>query len=148
METFTKWTSQLTPISIFSSFYNPLCITIYPIACTRNTRIILKFSLSYFPKWEHSHLWGERKSAKMACSDSLAPRFVNNYITAEILYSTVCIMRYLLGHGLLCAVGMYELHPKKWWCYFCVSAVSVGSATRGENTACSAAVAAAPARRE
>ena len=93
-------------------------------------------------------MWGERKSAKMACSDSLAPRFVNNYITAEILYSTVCIMRYLLGHGLLCAVGMYELLPKKWWCYFCVSAVSVASAMRGENTACSAAVTAAPARRE
>ena len=25
----------------------------------------------------------------------------------------MCITRYLLGHGLLCAVGMYELHPQK-----------------------------------
>ena len=35
-------------------------------------------------------LWGERKLAKIACSGSLAPPFVDNdYVTAEITYSTV-----------------------------------------------------------
>ena len=34
-------------------------------------------------------LWGERKLAKMARSGSLLPRFVNNYTTAEIAYSTM-----------------------------------------------------------
>ena len=45
-------------------------------------------------------------------------------------------MRYLLGHELLCAVGIYELHPRKRRLFFffcCVIAVSVGSAMRGEN---------------
>ena len=27
-------------------------------------------------------------------------------------------MRYLLGHELLCAVGIYELHPRKRWLFF------------------------------
>ena len=35
-------------------------------------------------------LWGESKLAKIACSGSLAPPFVNNdYVTAEITYSIV-----------------------------------------------------------
>ena len=35
-------------------------------------------------------LCGESKLAKMACSGSLAPHFVNNdYVAGEIIYSTV-----------------------------------------------------------
>ena len=38
--------------------------------------------------WERS-VWGERKLAKIVCSGSLAPHFVNNdHVTAEIIYST------------------------------------------------------------
>ena len=34
-------------------------------------------------------LWGRSKLANLACSGSLAPRFVNNdCVTAEIIYST------------------------------------------------------------
>ena len=37
-----------------------------------------------------SHVWGENKLAKMVCSGSLAPRFVNNdCAAAEIIYSMV-----------------------------------------------------------
>ena len=37
----------------------------------------------------YMQLWGESKLAKVACSGSLAPCFVNNdYVTAEIIYST------------------------------------------------------------
>ena len=46
------------------------------------------------------------------------------------------IIRYSLGHGLLCVVHLYALHLRKWWHYCCITAVFVGSVTRGENTAC------------
>ena len=47
-------------------------------------------------------MWRESKLAKMACSSSLAPRLVNNdYVTAEITYSTAHAQQ-----GLLCAVGI------------------------------------------
>ena len=54
--------------------------------------------------------WGENKLAKMAFWGSLAPHFVNNdYVTAEIAYSTACAQhKYLLRHGLLCAILLYE----------------------------------------
>ena len=46
-------------------------------------------------------------------------------------------MKYWLGHRLLCAVGIYELHPKSSGHYCCIiTAVSAGSATRRENIAC------------
>ena len=45
----------------------------------------------------------------------LAPQFVNNdYITAEITYSSVhTFRRYWLGQELLCAVGICEFHLKR-----------------------------------
>ena len=48
----------------------------------------------------------------MECSSSLTPRFVNNgYVTPEIIYITAhMVMRYSFGHGLPCAVGIYEFH--------------------------------------
>ena len=48
------------------------------------------------------------------------------------------ITRYLLGHGLLCAVGVCELHlkKKKHWHYCCITAVWVGSAMSGDDTVC------------
>ena len=45
-------------------------------------------------------------------------------------------MRYLPGHGLLCAAGIYEFHLKSGGIYCCVTAMSIGSATRGENIVC------------
>ena len=39
-----------------------------------------------------TQVWGERKLAKMACSGSPAPHFLNNdYVTAEIICSTVYV---------------------------------------------------------
>ena len=44
----------------------------------------------------------------------MAPSFVNkDYVTAGSLIALhMHIMRYLLGHKLLCALGIYELHIK------------------------------------
>lgn len=59
-------------------------------------------------------------------------------LTAESMCLAPCmrVTRYALGHGLLCAARMYELHPKNCWRSCCVPAVSAGPATSGENTAC------------
>ena len=76
-------------------------------------------------------MWGERpwrggvgeesKLAKMACSGSLAPHFVNNdYVTAEIVIAVhMCIVRYSLGHG-VCEVHICMSS--------CIMAVSIGLA--------------------
>jgi len=45
-------------------------------------------------------------------------------------------MRYLLGHGILCAAGIYEFHLESGGIYCCIAAVPIGSATRGENIVC------------
>ena len=54
---------------------------------------------------------GEGKLAGLACSGSLAPRFVNNdYATAEIVIALrMRVVRRLLGLGLLCAVRRVSL---------------------------------------
>ena len=88
-------------------------------------------------------IWGESKLAKMVWSGSVAPGFVNDYVTVlEVMtlsgvrsLTALCmhVLGCLLGHGLLCAVWLYELHPQKLW-HYCSS--STGSAMRGENTAC------------
>ena len=81
---------------------------------------------------------GESKLAKMACSGSLAPHCVNNdYVTAAMIYSTAHARHELLArHGLLGAVRIYELHLQKWQHFCCSMAVSIRSATRGENRTC------------
>ena len=67
----------------------------------------------------------------------MAPSFVNkDYVTAGSLIALhMHIMRYLLGHKLLCALGIYELHIKSSSIHCCIVAVSFGSATGGENIA-------------
>ena len=83
----------------------------------------------------YSDGWGESKLAKMACSGSLAAHFINNdYITAEIIYSSVhTFRRYWLGQELPCAVGICELHLKSSGITAVSLAVSIGSAMRREN---------------
>ena len=91
----------------------------------------------------------------MACSGSLTPSFVNNnhvtaeiiystahahhkvYVTAEITYSTAPVCHEVLpcSRATLCCRDMWVPH-KKWWHYCCLMAVSLGSATRGENIVC------------
>ena len=68
---------------------------------------------------------------------ALAPRFVNDCVTAEILYSTVhaCLEVLAWSQATLCCIHTWA-PPRKWRHYCCVTAVSVGSATRGENIAC------------
>ena len=77
-------------------------------------------------------VWGESKLAKMECSGFLALHFVNNdYVTAEIIYSSVhTFRRYWLGQELLCAVGICELHLKYSGTAAVSLAVSTGSAMR------------------
>ena len=53
------------------------------------------------------------------------------------------IMKYSLGHGLFCAVEIYELHLESGRIYCCIIAVSIGSAMRGEKNSVSTAMAAA-----
>ena len=58
-------------------------------------------------------VWEESKLAKMACSGFLTPRFINNgYVTAKIICS-IGHARCLLGHGLLCAIHICELHLER-----------------------------------
>ena len=46
------------------------------------------------------------------------------------------VTRYSIGHKLLCAVGICEFHPKEMVAFNCsITAVSLGSATRGETIA-------------
>ena len=73
-------------------------------------------------------LWGESKLAYMAHLGSLAPCFVNNdYVTAEIIYSTVHAGHEVLAcSSLLCAVRICELHPRSSGNYCCIMAVSIG----------------------
>ena len=50
--------------------------------------------------------------SQMVCSGSLEPHFVNNdYVTMEIIYSTVHAHHGVpFAHELLCSVGICELH--------------------------------------
>ena len=46
------------------------------------------------------------------------------------------VSRYSFGHELLCAVEICEFHPKEMVAFYCcITAVSLGSATRGETIA-------------
>ena len=86
-------------------------------------------------------MWGESKLAKMACSGSLAPRFViNDYATAEITFSTAhaCQEVYVTAESIcntvrvhhevvtwsqvLCAVHLYKLHQESPGCCCCTGA--------------------------
>ena len=83
-------------------------------------------------------MWGESKLAKMALSGSLIPCFVkNDYERAEIIYRTMHAHHELLACSwvTVCA-SLYGLLLRKWWHYCYVTAVFIGSVTRGENTAC------------
>lgn len=69
----------------------------------------------------------------------LSSHFINNdCVTAGIIYNLALHMhvrRYWLGHG-LCAARMHVSSTQKVVAYYCcVTAVSVRSATREENTA-------------
>ena len=58
---------------------------------------------------------GREQISQMVCSGSLKPRFVNNdYVTMEIIYSTVHTHHAVpLAHKLLCSVGICELHLER-----------------------------------
>ena len=67
-------------------------------------------------------LWGESKLAKIACSGSLAPHFVNNdYVRAEIIYSTAHAHHETLSWPwtALCSTSV-EASPGKAWKGCCV----------------------------
>ena len=55
------------------------------------------------------------KSARLACSGSLAPHIANyDCATAEIIIALhMHVMRCSLGHWLLCTVGLCKLHLGK-----------------------------------
>ena len=81
-------------------------------------------------------MWGENELVKMACWGSLAPHFINNYyVTAEIICSTAHVHFEVLvwSRATLCCRDMWV--PPKTAFYCCITAVSLGSATRGETIA-------------
>ena len=81
--------------------------------------------------------WGESKWAKMACSGSFKPYFVNNdYVTVEIIHSTVHVCHEVPTwlQAYLCCTYMW-VPPRKWQHYWCIMAVSIGWLMRGENIA-------------
>ena len=60
-----------------------------------------------------SSLWGESKSATMAWSGSLAPRFVNDWVTAEIPCSTVPACREALAWSQATLCCMHTWAPPR-----------------------------------
>ena len=68
----------------------------------------------------YMQLWGQNKLAKVACSGSLAPCFINNdYVIAEIIYSTAHVHhKELAWMGLLYALRLYGLHCENPGCCF------------------------------
>ena len=81
--------------------------------------------------------WGESKWAKMACSGSFKPYFVNNdYVTVEIIHSTVHVCHEVPTwlQAYLCCTYMW-VPPRKWQHYWCIMAMSIGWLMRGENIA-------------
>ena len=101
-------------------------------------------------------VWGESKLAMIMLSGSLAPSFVNNdYVTAEIMYSTahVCHEFFLTAeitystayaHHKVLTWSWVTLSYRHIWApskkalafYCCITAVSFGSAMRRENIVC------------
>ena len=95
-------------------------------------------------------LWGQSKWAKVACSGSLAACFVNNdYVTAEIIYSTAHVCHEFCLTAEITYSTAYAHHkvltwswvtlsyrhiwalPKKAMAFYCcITAVSFGSAMR------------------
>lgn len=60
-------------------------------------------------------LWKETKTAKVACSGSLAPRLINNgYVTAKITYNTVHAHHEVpaWSQDILCCTNIYGIHLK------------------------------------
>lgn len=57
-------------------------------------------------------------------------------MTLQGLCNRFMYLRYLLGHLLLCDVGVYTFHLKKPRHYCCLMAVSTGSVMREDETAC------------
>ena len=92
------------------------------------------------------HLRGERKLAKMACSGSLAPHFVNNdYVTAEVTYNTAHAHHKVLLTWSWATLCYKDMNSTQKSSALLLPHVYVwGTATRGEN--CGTAV--VPARRE
>lgn len=92
-------------------------------------------------------LEGRDQISQMARSGSLTPRFVDNeYLTAEIIYSTVHAPQrgtYLV-RGYFMLYGCMSSTCKIWWQSCRVTTVTVGSAMRGEHVP--AATANVPAR--
>ena len=99
-------------------------------------RILYQLSHQGSPRILERVAVGESKLAKMVCSGSLTPRFVNdNHVTVEIIYNTAHARHKVLTWSgvTLCCRYMWA-PPRKWQHYCCVTAVSVGSAMREGNT--------------
>ena len=83
-------------------------------------------------------MWGESKLAKMVCSGSLTPCFVNNdCVTAEIIYSTAHAHYKVLtwSQDVLCFTDMRP-PPRKRGYYHCITAEPIGLDTRGKRLCC------------
>ena len=60
-------------------------------------------------------MWGEGKLAKMACSGSLNPCFVNNdYKIAEIIYSIAHVCHEVLAWSWVVCSTLVQAPPKEW----------------------------------
>ena len=93
-------------------------------------------------------LWKETKTAKMACSGSLAPRLIDNEcVTAKITCNTVHARHEVpaWSQDILCCTYIWA-PPKKWQHYFWIKGASFGSAMREEYNVSSAKAAASPKR--
>ena len=83
-------------------------------------------------------VWGESKLAKMECSESLTPHFVNgDHVTAEAIYSTVHACHEVLAWlwDTLCSKHVWTPLRERWHIILHHGCVH-WSATRGKNIVC------------
>ena len=83
-------------------------------------------------------VWGESKLAKMECSESLTPHFVNgDHVTAEAIYSTVHACHEVLAWlwATLCSKHVWTPLRERWHIILHHGCVH-WSATRGKNIVC------------
>ena len=100
---------------------------------TKEWQVLILFADS-----KNRHLRGEIKLAKLACSGCLAPCFVDSdCLTAAITYSPVHAPYEVptWSRATLYCTDVWA-PPRNWWRSCCITAVSVGSATRGESIMC------------
>ena len=111
--------------------------------------LLQTWMLNIMPSNVHSILWFfeimimlhsmsvERANCPRWHVQTLAPHFINNdYVTAEPICSTAHVYQEVLPWSQATLCCMHKLHLESSGIYYCIMAMSDGSATRGQNIVC------------